>query len=760
MKKIISSSAILLLLLISNCGYAQCMYPVSLLERVQQSQIIIEGKVISASSFWNDSQSMIYTASEIEVYKFFKGEFASERISVITEGGQVDNDMVVAEPGIRLYNGQAGIFFMHHSNYNVSRATGSTVNYELYAANQGFIRYDLTDKTAHDPFGSYDDLETELYNPILSVAGNPSFIEIKEVDFFQPGNNSRSLLPPTISSFSPTSTYAGTLSANLFTITGTNFGFSYVPGTSKLEFKNANDGGSTYITAPDNHIQSWTSTTITAWIPTGACKGQIRVTNNIPESAVSSSSVTILYNETNVNSGGTYYLPDLVNDNGSGGYTFVYNTTFNSNTAAVGAFERALGTWRCGTFVNFTKSGTTSIAVNASDGTNVITFDGSSPLSSGVLGTAYSYYTSCAAGVWYLSETDLKLRTNGTGGITWNYGPGATTSGFTDLESVVLHELGHAHQLGHTSLSPVTVMHYSIGSGTDRRTLTSASEVDGGDDVMSRSIISNSCGPSHITALTAGTCAFAAAPIADFVASSTSVCKNKTLDFTDLSTNSPTSWSWTFDGATPSTSTLQNPTGIKYTTVGSHAVTLTATNAIGSDAETKSGYITVNALPTVTVSSAPCSSAVVVLTATATPGTGIKYKWKKDGAAISGATKKTYSATASGTYKCTVTISATGCAKTSSGIAVTISCKMNDADASPAVNVYPNPSAGFFVFGTSAFDSDGEVEIYDITGRRIESHHFSSSDVIAGQNLANGIYMAEIRVSGKLKKGIKLVKDQ
>src|SRR4029077_15618461 len=124
-------------------------------------------------------------------------------------------------------------------------------------------------------------------------------------------------LPPTISSFSPTSTYAGTLGANVFTISGTNFGSSYVAGILKLEFKNANDGGSTYITAPDNHIKTWSSTTITCWIPTGAGKGKIRVTNDLSETGTSSSMVTINYNESNVISGGTYYKPDLVNDNGS-----------------------------------------------------------------------------------------------------------------------------------------------------------------------------------------------------------------------------------------------------------------------------------------------------------------------------------------------------------------------------------------------------------------------------------------------------------
>ena len=48
-----------------------------------------------------------------------------------------------------------------------------------------------------------------------------------------------------------------------------------------------------------------------------------------------------------------------------------------------------------------------------------------------------------------------------------------------------------------------------------------------------------------------------APPVASFTASTTSSCSSGTVQFTDNSTNSPTSWSWNFgDGGT---STLQNP---------------------------------------------------------------------------------------------------------------------------------------------------------------------------------------------------------
>jgi PKD repeat protein len=83
-------------------------------------------------------------------------------------------------------------------------------------------------------------------------------------------------------------------------------------------------------------------------------------------------------------------------------------------------------------------------------------------------------------------------------------------------------------------------------------------------------------------------------PVADFTSNTTSGDAPLSVNFSDLSTNAPTSWSWTFgDGGS---STTQNP-GYTYTTAGTYTVSLTATNAFGSDAKTVNGYITVTEPP-------------------------------------------------------------------------------------------------------------------------------------------------------------------
>jgi PKD repeat protein len=83
-------------------------------------------------------------------------------------------------------------------------------------------------------------------------------------------------------------------------------------------------------------------------------------------------------------------------------------------------------------------------------------------------------------------------------------------------------------------------------------------------------------------------------PRIDFKADRTTLSTNQYVHFTDLSTMSPTSWSWDFgDG---STSMDQNPDHA-YREVGVYTVRLTASDGYTSNTLTKKDYITVVNLP-------------------------------------------------------------------------------------------------------------------------------------------------------------------
>jgi len=96
-------------------------------------------------------------------------------------------------------------------------------------------------------------------------------------------------------------------------------------------------------------------------------------------------------------------------------------------------------------------------------------------------------------------------------------------------------------------------------------------------------------------------------PVANFLASDSVICVGECISFTDLSSGNPTSWEWTFSGATPGTSTQQNPTNICYNTPGVYSVKLVVFNANGNDTLEKTNYITVLSAPSVTASATPAS---------------------------------------------------------------------------------------------------------------------------------------------------------
>ena len=81
-------------------------------------------------------------------------------------------------------------------------------------------------------------------------------------------------------------------------------------------------------------------------------------------------------------------------------------------------------------------------------------------------------------------------------------------------------------------------------------------------------------------------------PVAAFSGTPTSGTAPLTVTFTDESINDPTSWAWDVDNDGTVDYTTQNATHT-YTTAGTYSVTLTATNAAGSDDEVKTDYITV-----------------------------------------------------------------------------------------------------------------------------------------------------------------------
>ncbi len=94
--------------------------------------------------------------------------------------------------------------------------------------------------------------------------------------------------------------------------------------------------------------------------------------------------------------------------------------------------------------------------------------------------------------------------------------------------------------------------------------------------------------------------------VADFSADAASGAAPLTVQFTDESTGSPTSWAWDFDGDNVVDSTDQSPT-FTFTTPGVYTVQLTATNAVSENTVTKTDLVTAIGAPVVDFTATPTS---------------------------------------------------------------------------------------------------------------------------------------------------------
>lgn len=150
----------------------------------------------------------------------------------------------------------------------------------------------------------------------------------------------------------------------------------------------------------------------------------------------------------------------------------------------------------------------------------------------------------------------------------------------------------------------------------------------------------------------------AAPPVTSFTANITAGLAPLTVQFTDTSLGSPTSWLWSFgDG---NTSTVQDPVHT-YTVPGTYSVNLTATNEYGSSYELKTDYITVYA-PVTAQFTADVTSGAAPLTVQFTDlSTGGPTSWLWDFGDGNTSTDQnpqhTYSS--AGTYTVTLTASHT-----------------------------------------------------------------------------------------------------
>lgn len=168
-----STLTLILLLTVFFQAIAQRDF-VTLQQRTTESDVVVEGKVASKTSFWNADRSKILTASRIEVNKIFKGREVTDEVTLLTEGGIVGNDFQFVTHSFQVPENKTGIFFLKGTNpFGVEGLFANSM--------QSYIGFDYSAGifSAYDGGQWYTNPKRDIYEKIEKAAGK-AYRQIKE----------------------------------------------------------------------------------------------------------------------------------------------------------------------------------------------------------------------------------------------------------------------------------------------------------------------------------------------------------------------------------------------------------------------------------------------------------------------------------------------------------------------------------------------------------------------------------------------------
>jgi PKD repeat protein len=245
----------------------------------------------------------------------------------------------------------------------------------------------------------------------------------------------------------------------------------------------------------------------------------------------------------------------------------------------------------------------------------------------------------------------------------------------------------------------------------------------------------------------------------DFTVSSTNVDKGVPVTFTNTTTGGyigvPETYSWIFQGGTPSTSTDKNPV-VTYNDCGTYDVTLIVNRGGQIDTLTRTAFMQVG--PLVNVAATPgltaCWYQTITLDATTAGATA--YLWSPGGETTP-TIDVTFAQYGLGAHDFTVTVTGGGC-----DIVKTVSTYLDactgvaEKSKDVTVSVFPNPSSGIFtlelnsvkslVADLSIMNNLGMIVFkennIDINGKTMKSLNLSG--------LSSGMYLLTLQ-NGEMK---------
>lgn len=236
--------------------------------------------------------------------------------------------------------------------------------------------------------------------------------------------------------------------------------------------------------------------------------------------------------------------------------------------------------------------------------------------------------------------------------------------------------------------------------------------------------------------------------LANFSSDLTEICQLEAVTFEDLSIGEVSSWSWTFEGGTPASSTEQNPM-VTYNEAGSWDVELEISSGSGTNTLVVEDYITVAV--TTMASLLPFDDACMndptfELTGGSPEGgeyagPGVGNGWFDPATAGPGLHTISYTYTAEN-----------GCENTAEETLLVDECTGISETGDNRFQVYPNPTTGEFevkIYHTGTCS----IELFNMLGNKIYVHHGAISGIakqkIDLSEFESGIYFVSINTENE-----------
>jgi hypothetical protein len=441
---------------------AQCLIPLTLEERVSNSEVIISGKIIGEESFWQDAeQRNIATACKVEVFRIFKGENVRDTLEIIVGGGRIGDKIQTTQPSPQFKLGDFVVLMCAPLPKKILKERPNC--YYLTANIQSVIDCNLDTEIATDAWSIFPRFTESLFPKLEKWIGQPSVILKKgPLSITRPNTVASLRAKPIVRQMLPEK--FGNTDEGFVEIKGSGFGtergkggyLSTGFGIFSLPFL--------FVDTSAKSVISWSDTLIR--VPRATIYGNILgIRNNLGDTSNLDINAQLDNKYLRVQPDS---ITRLANVNNQGGYTIIYGTDCSdggidfSIHPARWAFEAALGDWVKQTNFNV-RIGNALDAKTPTSNTCRVRFDtnGNSLqdyFGGGALGVCNFSTTLCANKLPTLENFDIVFQRsdgkNALNKISWDYctkvKPAQVFGDRTfSFRTVALHELGHGLGFDH-----------------------------------------------------------------------------------------------------------------------------------------------------------------------------------------------------------------------------------------------------------------------------------------------------------------------